>query len=142
MTEICPQADFYILQSSDHTSRYRPLCRLLVKAWPQHQVYIHCQDADQAGYLDDFIWHCLPDSFLPHNRLSHGTATAIELGSGLQMPKYRDVLVNLAIQTPHYYQEFNRIIEFVIQDDQILRATRTHYKLYRQQGLKLQRHVL
>ncbi len=142
MTATPPQADFYILQSSDPTSRYRSLCYLLVKAWLRHRIYIHCQDSTQADHLNDFIWHCLPDSFLPHSCLGHGTGVAIELGLGQQVPQHRDVLINLAMEVPHRHQEFNRIIEFVVQNDQILQATRAHYQLYYQQGCKLRHHTL
>jgi DNA polymerase IIIc chi subunit len=142
MTATPPQADFYILKSSNATSRYLPLCRLLIKAWPRHRIYIHCQDLGQVSYLDDFIWHCLPDSFLPHSRLGHAPTAPIELGLGQPAPQHRDMLVNLAIAPPHYHPEFNRIIEFVAQDKQILQATRAHYQLYRKQGRKLQRHTL
>ena len=139
------RADFYQLKSDDPASRYPLLCRLLEKAVASgQQVYIQCRDDAEASHLDEYIWAFKPDSFIAHGCAGDTNIAPVVLGHPNtpedQLPKQRDICLNLSQQlAPTVFQ---RIIEVVIQDPEMVLTTRQHYRSYQQQGRSMQYHKL
>lgn len=136
------RADFYQLKSSDPASRYPLLCRLLEKSLSANQkVCVLCQNETEAMHLDQYIWAFKPDSFIPH-ALAHEDAKAIVV---LGWPDtvstaHHEICINLSQQlAPEHFQ---RIIELVVQDEDILAATRQHYASYSRLGRTMQYHKI
>lgn len=142
MTKI----DFYILKEQSATDRLRFACRLTEKAMKQkHDIYIHCNDAQQMQELNELLWSFKPTSFIPHSNTESdksATSSQVSLGSSECPDNHHDVLINLSNQVPEFFSRFQRVSEIVIQDETITAATRENYRFYRDRGYQLDSHDL
>ena len=139
------RADFYQLKSNDPASRYPLLCRLLEKCiGAGQQVYIVCSSEAEALHLDHYIWAFKPDSFIPHNCTHEGAKATVILGHpaipSTAQHDHREICINLSQQLAP--ENFDRIIELVVQDDQMLQTARAHYAKYSQLGHAMQYHKI
>lgn len=104
-------------------------------------------DNDKA--LKQFIAHIqsLADtSFFPYTiskeTLSYGIDDAIIFAHGHTPNALNDVFINFGSQTPVNFSRFNRLIEWVWQEENALIASRARYKFYKQRGYPLTEHDL
>jgi len=140
------RADFYQLKSSDPASRYPLLCRLLEKCLEAgQQVYIICRDEAEALHLNQYIWAFKPDSFIPHICAHNDDAqAAVVLGHtstpASTQPDHREICINLSQELAP--ENFDRIIELVVQETDLLQTAREHYGKYNQLGRTMQYHKL
>ncbi len=137
-----PQADFYILIAAHLQEKERFICRLVEKAWHQgYRIYIHTDSAEQTERLDNLLWTFKQDSFLPHDIYSDVTHSVapILLGHTTTLESLdAQVLVNLADEIPHFFNQFTRIAEII--NDANREVGRKHYRFYREQGFELNNH--
>ena len=139
------RADFYQLKSNDPASRYPLLCRLLEKCLEVgQQVYIICGDESEAIHLNQYIWAFKPDSFIPHVCAHEDAQTVVVLGHpstpDSAQPKHREICINLSQQLAP--EKFERIIELVVQEAEMVQTARKHYAKYTQLGRTMQYHLL
>ncbi|WP_421862098.1 DNA polymerase III subunit chi [Motiliproteus sp.] len=132
------RSDFYVLPTEDPDARRRFLCKVLEKVVALgHRIYIRTDDETQARQLDEWLWDYQPEAFLPHSLLAAGLNSPIEIGYGDSKPDHREVFVNLALEIDELALEFNRTIEIVVQQTEILEATRANYRRYQGQGYEI-----
>lgn len=127
-----PRIDFYILPIDSESARLHFACRLIEKAYKQkHRIYIHAENENEAHQLDELLWTYRDDSFLPHHLSGEGSDPPPPIQIGFQtVPLHeRDILINLNMIIPEFYQQFSRVIELVIPSVQ--NVSREHFKLYR-----------
>ncbi len=138
------RVDFYILPAQDIQARQLFACRLIEKAYRMgHRIYIHTNDEHQSQALDELLWSYRPSSFIPHAQLgvtAKDERPSIEIGHGEHADDHHDVLINLSQQVPQFFSSFERVTEVVVQDQQVLNATRQNYKFYKDRGYPLERH--
>ncbi|MEH6357410.1 MAG: DNA polymerase III subunit chi [Pseudomonadales bacterium] len=140
--------DFYILPDSEQQARLLFICRLVEKAYKQnHRLYIHTDSETTSKTIDDLLWSFRPESFIPHHLLEDTTAPApIAIGhgdnSGIGCGDHHDVLINLSNDIPDFFSRFERCIEIVIQQPDVLETTRKHFGFYRERGYPLNTHDL
>jgi len=135
------RADFYVLPTEATDERGRFLCKVVEKVYEMgRRIHIHAPSESDADRLDQLLWEFRPDSFIPHDLLQRDGDAAITIGWGPQRPEHRDVFVNLELAAPTDALEFERIIEVVIQQPDILAATRNNYRLYQQQQVDIKMH--
>ena len=137
MTEV----SFYILQERELQARWQFACRLIEKAHRLgHQVLVTVDNAADAEYLDDLLWHFHPESFVPHRRLGalDQPSAPVEIGINNEYGDQHDVLVNLSQQVPEQFSRFQRLSEVVIQEPQVLQNTREHFSFYKARGYPVQ----
>lgn len=135
--------DFYILPSTEPEERWMFACRLIEKAYKKgHRLYIHTENEQATAAMDDALWRFRDDSFIPHNRIDQvaETPVAIEIGHNQDPQQHHDILINLAQQTPKFFSRFHRVAEVVIQQPEILAATRKSFSFYRDRGYPLNTH--
>jgi DNA polymerase-3 subunit chi len=135
--------DFYLLNDDKKKARYDFACRLIDKAYRQgHRLYLHVNDQTEAQALDDLLWSYRDDSFLPHNLYGENSSPTppIQIGFAITPTEHADTLLNFTQDVPAFYQNFNRVVEIVLQDEMSRKTARQHYKLYREQGCELQSH--
>ncbi len=133
-----PRSDFYILPSDDSDTRRRFLCKVLEKAHGLgHRIYIRAADETAARQLDELLWDYRSDAFLPHSLIAEQLDSPIEIGYGDSLPQHRDLYVNMAFEANELSLSFERIIEVVIQQDDILQASRDNYRQYQQRGYEI-----
>lgn len=138
-----PQADFYILATSNPQEKERFICRLIEKIWLQdYRVYVFTESAEQTRRLDDLLWTFKQDSFVPHDsypEVIQSTSPIYLSHASTLTDSHWNVLVNLSNQVPEFFNQFMRIAE-IIANDANREVGRTHYRFYREQGLELNTH--
>lgn len=133
-----PRSDFYVLPSADADSRERFLYKLLERIRPLgHQIYIRVESEAHARALDHSLWDYRPEAFMPHALVAAKEQVNIEIGYGDALPDHQDVYINLALEIPDQALGFNRTIEIVVQQEDVLAATRANYRRYQQSGYEI-----
>lgn len=137
------QADFYLLAEAGDAARERFACRLAAKVYGlNHRVHLRVPDAAALERLDALLWTFSDDSFVPHDIVLDGAATApVTLADAHRaLPDGTEVCINLcddALDTP-----CARIAEIVAADEPARAAGRRRYAEYRDRGLELEMHRL
>lgn len=137
--------DFYIRKESTLADRQAFACRLLQKASALgHKTYIHCASAEDAHAMDKLLWSFQDTSFIPH-KISHtgGADCAIEIGHSNDINacgEHHDLLINLSFDIPAFFTRFERLAEIVVQEPQVLEATRNNYRYYAHKNYPLHNH--
>ena len=135
------KADFYVLPSSDPDARGRFLCRLVDKILGLgHQIYIQTANEAEAKRIDQQLWEFQPESFIPHSLTSEDLPAKVTIGWDDQRPDHKDVFVNLNLDIPEDALQFERILEIVVQSEEVLASTRNNYKSYQANGISIDMH--
>ncbi len=139
------RVDFYIVDSSDPSSRTLTACRLAEKAYSlDHQIYIHTANPSQTHELDDLLWTYRAGSFVPHRCIdTEGEPDCPVLIGHVDAPeRSNQVLINLATAVPMFFSRFERVVEIVNQEETLRQQARERFKFYRDRGYDLQTHNL
>ncbi|MCB1735063.1 MAG: DNA polymerase III subunit chi [Gammaproteobacteria bacterium] len=138
------QISFYILSQASTTHRHRFACRLVEKAYSQgKRVYVVAADAREAALLDDLLWTYNDGAFLPHLPARDAADdTPIHIGAPQDRPVPADVLLNLSVNTPAYFSEYERVAEVIDQEPTRLSEGRARFRAYREAGIEPETHTL
>lgn len=133
------QIDFYILSAQLSEQRLEFACRLIQKAYRSRcKILVQLDDETQAKGFDDLLWSYSESSFIPHRLISDSETTdsncPVQIAFGDQQPAHFDVLINLSKTIPNTFARYNRVLEIVIQQDDVLEFTREHYRFYKERG--------
>ena len=132
-----PRIDFYVLPDQQENGRALLACRVADKAYSLgHTVYLFTASEAQAAALDDLLWTFRQDSFIPHERypLVIGTAAPAEVNA--------QVLINFTLALPDGFERFERVVELVDQQPEVLAKSRERFKQYRERGCAPESHRL
>lgn len=138
--------DFYVL--SDKVSlmeRMHFACRLTEKAVKQgNKVLIATGDELASDAMDELLWSFSPESFVPHAILGREETsnTPVVISHDKDDETHHDVMVNLGFGLPEYFSRFKRVTEIVVQEKEVLAATRKNYSWYNERGYPLNTHRL
>ncbi len=158
------QIDFYVLTQTTAIARLHYACRLAEKAINQgHHIAIALDDEPQAQTLSDYLWSFKPESFLPHmlqndepqtkafEQAVTGSekvlddvkrSTPIALIWSKDNEHHHNVLNKLSQKIPEGFRRYRRAFEIVVQEDDCLKITRSHFQFYRERGYPLKSHAL
>ncbi len=136
----CTQVDFYLLGAADPRARLTTACRIAEKACDQGlRVAVRTASPSETAELDDLMWTFSDRSFVPHAVWPAEPAVADEtpvlIASGALPASHRDVLINLATDTPADAAHFGRICEVVGGDEDAKQRARLRWRGYREAGL-------
>jgi DNA polymerase-3 subunit chi len=134
------QIDFYILEESGRQQALRYACQLIEKACESSQkIYIHTDSQQDAERMNDLLWIYRDDTFLPHQiyNPADDSPPPVQIGFGDIPAAQQDVLVNLGMQVPAVFQQFQRVIEIVFSDPHVQQLGRERFRQYRDQGCEL-----
>jgi DNA polymerase III subunit chi len=120
------------------------LCRLLRKASQSGLRTLVCLPEDQIEALDQALWTCSPEDFLPHARWDDPVAVRTHSPVLLAPPSgdwaQAEVLVNVHAEMPARVQGLRKLIEVVGTDEASRAAGRRRWKTYSEMGLSLRHH--
>lgn len=140
------RVDFYILNQAGQHSRQTFACRLAEKAYRLNKtVHIHTRNHADAERLDELLWTFRDGSFVPHERLAHGSSpveSPVTIGCENDAVEPRDLLINLCDDIPGCAEAFPRVAELVTSDDDCKQLSRRRFAAYRDQGHSLETHNL
>jgi DNA polymerase-3 subunit chi len=140
-----PRIDFYVLPDHQDQSRALLACRLADKAYSLgHTVYIFTASEVQAAALDDLLWTFRQDSFIPHERypLVGAESSPVLIGSAAPAEVAAQVLINFTLTLPDSFERFERVVELVDQQPEVLATSRERFKQYRERGCAPESHRL
>lgn len=139
------RVDFYILENQPLSERLNFLCRLLEKANHEtKQVLVWSNQERELLLLNDMLWTFSDASFVPHALA--GTLQAnhapILLSQEVKLSEAFDILINLTLELPSYWQNFSRIIEIIPNDENYKVAGRQRFMAYRAAGSDIKTHTM
>lgn len=140
-----PRIDFYVLPDQRDNGRALLACRLADKAYALgHTVYILTSSEAQAAALDDLLWTFRQDSFIPHERypLAGEDSSPVLVGAALSAEVNAQVLINFTDGLPEGFERFERVVELVDSQPEVLAKSRERFRQYRERGLTPETHKL
>lgn len=142
MTEI----DFYILSGSTTNDRWAFVARLADKIFrARHHLLIASSNEAHSQELSQHLWTNQPTTFIGHSVV--GNAQPINdpvLISHDSLPAHcHDVLINLTDRVlEDHFSRFHRLVEVVVQEEQVLAQSRKAYQFYKSRGYPIRTHDL
>lgn len=134
---------FYILKGDAEDARQVIACRIIAKAYYQGKhVYIHTDNSEQTEQLSKELWSFRPESFIPHSIAyeQNNNDDQVLIGHGQKPPRLMDFLINLSSEQPLFFSQFDRVAEFINDNEKIKTSGREHYQFYKQRGYELITH--
>ena len=141
------KVDFYLLGAADPRARLNTACRIAEKACDQGlRVAVRTASPSETAELDELMWTFSDRSFVPHAVWPAEPAVAehtpVLIASGALPDSHRDVLINLATDSPTEPARFARICEVVGADEDMKRRARLRWRSYSESGLTPVKHDL
>jgi len=137
------QVDFYILETSDETSRMKTVCRLAEKIQRmEHNILVLTTDDEQSHMLDALMWTFSQSSFLPHavaGALDQDRQQTPVLIHHQMLNNAPEVLINLKVDIPQSVG-LKRVVEIINQDEQVKVSGRHKYRNYKNQNFAIKTH--
>jgi len=136
-----PEVQFIVMPKADDGAWRVSACKVVEEAYLRgDRVLVRCGSADQAQTIDELLWRFSDSAFVPHEIAAPGRPgeAPVVLWSEGEPQAGADVLVNLAVDVPPWYDRFARIVEVLDGDEERRRAGRARYRFYRAQGIEPQ----
>lgn len=133
--------DFYF----NAGDRIAVACRLVAKAVQRdHRVLVYAPERELAQKFDRTLWTWQAVSFVPHCQAGDALAgeTPVLICIEKQEQENREILVNLGLECPPFFERHERLLEIVTQDEEDRRAGRSRYGFYRDRGYAIRNHDL
>jgi DNA polymerase-3 subunit chi len=122
-------------------------CRLLRKAVAGGARVVVTAPAEALGRLDTLLWTFSQTDFIAHARAPGDAgvlaASPVVLAeSPSQALPHHEVLLNLGVDMPEGFEQYQRVIEVVSLDEDDRQLARGRWKAYTGQGYDIVRHDL
>ena len=142
MDDPC-QVDFYVLARPSQSAG-ELACRLAMMAWEKgHRVAVRADGQDAVRELDELMWDCPPGRFLPHATGSSDADVPVAIDtSEAVIPDHRDLVINLCEEPVPQATRFRRLLEIVPAEPTQRTASRSKFRVYRDQGLSPETHEM
>lgn len=135
------QINFYKL-SGNFDAALVLACRLTEKAYQQNlPVLLHTPDEAASRQLDELLWSFKPSAFLPH-AIETVPASAIAISHTDDPGEHHGILINLSRSAPSWFSRFEKAIEIVYDDQQIIDEKRERWSFLKSRGYPMQYHDL
>ncbi len=150
------QIDFYILQSESEDSWLRFVCKIVDKAFNRDMVvFIYSSDEYISQQLDKLLWTFSQNSFLPHvyidspnqdkheERIFLSNASVDCLEDFILSKKIKfDLIINLALETPSFFNSVDRLIEVIDNSNRMKDIGRKKFAFYKKEGYEINTHKI
>ena len=141
-----PEVSFYILPSQTEQGRLYFACKLAEKAYRSGQFcYILTENEKQSKTIDDLLWTFRAGSFVPH-QIYTGSATAtadrVLIGTRTAPEQWQKIIINLSVDCPENFNDCERLLEILDNDETIKAEGRKRYKRYQQARLQIATHKM
>ncbi len=138
--------DFYILSSADENARLAFVSKLAEKIFQaRRQLVIATEDESASQLMSQQLWSSRPESFLAHDLSEkfQQPSEAIIVTNNQPHPHCHDVLINLTEGVlENHFSRFQRLVEVVNQNEDILARSRKTFQFYRERGYPIKSHKL
>ena len=137
------RADFYLLSRTlSETSLF--VCQLLQKIYEKNfSIYVYVSSEEKAKTLDALLWTFDDTSFIPHAIYKNDATASIPVTIGyIPSTLKQQVLCNLTSEIPSFYENYERIVEIVSQEEEQRELARKKYQFYQKSNFELQTYSL
>jgi DNA polymerase-3 subunit chi len=141
-----PEVTFYVLNSESLYDRYLFACKLIEKAYNTSKFcYVLLDNIEQCQRLDDMLWTFRAGSFIPH-QLFNGVPPEIReqvlIGVENAPENWQNVVFNLSSQQPEMWQQAERILEILDNNETTKAAGRERYRTYKNAEIDITTHKI
>jgi DNA polymerase-3 subunit chi len=114
-------------------------CRLTRKAYQAGQRLVVLGDAPMLHTFDERLWTFSALDFIPHCMADSPLAaeTPVVLTTALEQAPHHAILINFSAAVPTQFARFERLLEVVGNQPDMLAAGRERYRYYRDRGYAL-----
>jgi len=127
--------DFHVLESASPSAYLHYVCRLTEKAYTQGcHIHIHTADQNMTEQLDELLWVFRDRSFIPHQANCDDEDLCAVTLHHEEIPKKHEVLINLASRVPSFYDQFERIVEVIANEETHKQQGRKRFRYYTEHG--------
>lgn len=123
--------------------RFNYVCRLARKGMAANVRTVLVADADTLDQVDQHLWLAAATDFLPHCRDTAApavlTRSPLLLTQSVAAVPKTEVLITLCASIPDGFENFERVIEVVGQQEHERAAARQRWRQYAATGLQLTR---
>ena len=139
------KVDFYVSKDNAPQFALRTACRIAEKAFTAgHRIHIHMQNESDCEKLDAMLWTFRDRSFIPHEispvPIENCPVTISAEKSPDMTSAHNDMLLNVSLELPENFKQFQRIAEIIDTQPESIHAGRERYRFYRENGLMPQHH--
>lgn len=139
------KVDFYVSKDNAPQFALHTACRIAEKAFTAgHRIHIHMQNESDCEKLDAMLWTFRDRSFVPHEisplPIENCPVTISAEKSPDMTSGHSDMLVNVSLELPENFKQFQRIAEIIDTQPESIHAGRERYRFYRENGLDPQHH--
>lgn len=105
-------------------------------------ILIICENKPAAQKIDELLWTCDKNTFLPHNLYTNNICYNIPIIILWEKYNYKNIsskniLMNLTQKSMNFFFHFNEIIDFVPVSENLKKLARNRYQLYKKIGFQL-----
>lgn len=131
--------EFHVLQAQTRRQHDIFVCEIVERTWQAgRSVHVHCLDQDMVEGLDELLWTFHDTSFIPHAVITSSEAANAAVTLGCSEPGAAfDTLVNLHVEVPSFFSQYERVIETTGHDDHTRQLARERYRFYKDRGYPL-----
>lgn len=141
-----PEVTFYVLNSESLYDRYLFACKLIEKAYHNGKFcYVLLDTFEQCQRLDDMLWTFRSGSFVPHqlfNGVSPEITSQVLIGTLNAPTDWQNVVFNLSSQLPQTWQQAERVLEILDNNETTKAAGRERYRAYKNVGIDITTHKI
>jgi DNA polymerase-3 subunit chi len=139
-----PEVTFYVLNSESLYDRYLFACKLIEKAYNSGKFcYVLLDSIEQCQRLDDMLWTFRAGSFIPHqifNNVPPEITSQVLIGVENAPMNWQNVVFNLSSKLPETWQQAERVLEILDNNETTKAAGRERYRAYRNVGIEITTH--
>ena len=135
------QVNFYRI-NGDFNAVLTLACQLAEKAFQQDlSVLLYTSDSTISEQLSSQLWAFKPYSFLPH-QVEDFPSETIAISHHDNPGKHHGLLINIGNNTPGWFSRFEKAVEIVYDNQQVIEQKRERYSFYNNRGYPLKYHDL
>ena len=113
------------------------VCQLTAKAFHQGMtVLIYTENAAQTAELDELLWGFISHSFLPHCQGTESEST-ISITHEDNPGHHHGLLINLQPEIPGWLASFERAVEIIFDNQEVIQQKRLNFEFYKNRGYPL-----
>jgi DNA polymerase III subunit chi len=133
------QIDFYILKVESFEKSYPFCCQLIEKIYSQENaILVETQSSVVAQKFSDMLWDFKPSSFLPHQVFE----SQIKIATLSEINNTPSVKLNLYMPDEKQAVAWERLLQIVPNEPNLLQLARQNYRYYQQENYILNSHQI
>lgn len=136
---------FYSLHENSRGDYLQLACRLVERIRADHlRILVYCPELATAHLFDRLLWTFHQNSFLPHGIVGNvdPQLTPILISCDGQPETEQQVLLNLSLEIPRFFERFERVCELIDHAPERVTSGRERFRQYRERGFPLEHHSI